>query len=138
MIEVTRRAARSALLASAGTAALLAFTQAAHAATAAATDTASTGSSASVSEVVVTAQRRIQNIQDVPESVQAVSSKQLIAAGIKSTQDLGQITPNVTIISPIGAGNQPLITIRGTSTTSTSAPRACRTSPCSTSRRCRC
>ena len=45
--------------------------------------------------------------------MQAISSKQLIAAGIKSTQDLGQITPNVTIISPIGAGNQPLITIRG-------------------------
>jgi iron complex outermembrane receptor protein len=113
MVEVTRRAARYALLATAGSAALLAVTQAAYADTAAATDTASTGSSASVGEVVVTAQRRSQNIQDVPESVQAVSSKQLIAAGIKSTQDLGQITPNVTIISPIGAGNQPLITIRG-------------------------
>ncbi len=61
----------------------------------------------------MTAQRRSQNIQEVPESVQAISSRQLIAAGIKSTQDLGQITPNVTIISPIGAGNQPLITIRG-------------------------
>jgi len=110
MVEVTRRAVRSALLATAGSAALLVAAQA-HAATA--DTTAAAASSTSVGEVVVTAQRRSQNIQDVPESVQAVSSQQLIAAGIKSTQDLGQITPNVTIISPIGAGNQPLITIRG-------------------------
>jgi iron complex outermembrane recepter protein len=107
MFEVTRRTARTALLATAGTAALLATAQAAYA------DTPVTGPATGVGEVVVTAQRRSQNIQAVPESVQAISSKQLIAAGIKSTQDLGQITPNVTIISPIGAGNQPLITIRG-------------------------
>ncbi len=66
-----------------------------------------------VQEVVVTAQRRSQNLQDVPVSVQAVTSKDMQAAGIKAAQDLGQITPNVTIVSPIGAGNQPLITIRG-------------------------
>ncbi|HXO01878.1 MAG TPA: TonB-dependent receptor, partial [Stellaceae bacterium] len=98
------------MLATAASAALLAMAQAARADTATAADAAT---SSSVGEVVVTAQRRSQNIQDVPESVQAVGGKDLIAAGIKSTQDLGQITPNVTIISPIGAGNQPLITIRG-------------------------
>jgi iron complex outermembrane recepter protein len=92
-----------------GSAALLAGAQAARADTPAAPAATTTG----VTEVVVTAQRRSQNIQEVPESVQAISSQQLIAAGIKSTQDLGQLTPNVTIISPIGAGNQPLITIRG-------------------------
>src|ERR1700678_3179991 len=108
MTEATHRAGRSALLATAGSAALLSVAQAAHADTA---DPAS--SSNSVGEVVVTAQRRSQNIQDVPESVQAVSGQQLVSTGIKSTQDLGEITPNVTIISPIGAGNQPLITIRG-------------------------
>ncbi len=106
MVDLTRRAARAALLATAGSTALLAA-GAAHA------DTASTTAATGVTEVVVTAQRRNQNIQDVPGSVQAVSGAQLVAAGIKSTQDLGQITPNVTIISPIGAGNQPLITIRG-------------------------
>ncbi|HZZ88995.1 MAG TPA: TonB-dependent receptor, partial [Caulobacteraceae bacterium] len=108
MIVITRRGVRSALLATAGSAALLAAGQAARAA-----DTTDTAQATGVSEVVVTAQRRTQNIQDVPVSVQSVSAKQLLAAGIKSTQDLGQITPNVTIISPIGAGNQPLITIRG-------------------------
>jgi len=105
MTEITRRMVRYTLLAASSSVALLA-TQAAHAEPA--------GSAAtSVTEVVVTAQRRSQKLQDVPISVQAISSKQLMAAGIKSTQDLGQITPNVTIISPIGAGNQPLITIRG-------------------------
>ena len=89
MNQVTRRAARSALLATAGTAALLLAAQAAQADTAAA-DATATGPTTSVGEVVVTAQRRSQNIQEVPESVQAISSRQLIAAGIKSTQDLGR------------------------------------------------
>jgi iron complex outermembrane receptor protein len=70
-------------------------------------------SATQIQEVVVTAQRRSQNLQEVPVSVQALSSKDLQSAGVKSTLDLGQITPNVTIISPIGQGNQPLITIRG-------------------------
>ena len=75
---------------------------------------ASTASSGdALQEIIVTAQRRAQNIEDVPVSIQFVSNQALEAAGIKSTQDLGQITPNVTIISPIGQGNQPLITIRG-------------------------
>ena len=107
MIDVTRLGLRYALLAASGSAALLAA-QAANA------DAPSPGATTGgVTEVVVTAQRRSQNLQDVPVSVQAISAQQLTAAGIKSTQDLGQITPNVTIISPIGAGNQPLITIRG-------------------------
>ena len=105
MTEFTHRASRYALLAASSAAAWLAA-QAVRAEPASPTAT-------SVTEVVVTAQRRSQKLQDVPVSVQAISSKQLMAAGIKSTQDLGQITPNVTIISPIGAGNQPLITIRG-------------------------
>jgi iron complex outermembrane receptor protein len=110
MIDVRRRAARAAWLATAATGALLAAAQAAQADTPTANPQLAPPT---VGEVLVTAQRRSQNLQQVPVSVQAISSQQLIASGIKSTQDLGQITPNVTIISPIGAGNQPLITIRG-------------------------
>jgi iron complex outermembrane receptor protein len=110
MLGFGRCASRAALLATTSGAVLLGSAQGALADAAAANaQPAATG----VAEVVVTAQRRSQNIQDVPISVQAVSGKTLLSAGIKSTQDLGQITPNVTIISPIGAGNQPLITIRG-------------------------
>ncbi|MDR3507443.1 MAG: TonB-dependent receptor [Caulobacteraceae bacterium] len=98
---------RAGLFAATAVAALLGGVDAAQAQTQA-------GSSApQVQEVVVTAQRRSQNLQEVPVSVQALSGKELQTAGIKSTQDLGQMTPNVTIISPIGQGNQPLITIRG-------------------------
>ncbi len=78
-----------------------------------AAETPAAPSASRIQEVVVTAQRRSQNIQDVPISIQALSNRELQEAGIKSTQDLGQITPNVTIVSPIGQGNQPLITIRG-------------------------
>jgi iron complex outermembrane receptor protein len=96
---------RVALFAAAGMTALMCGATAARAQVAPA--------AAQIQEVVVTAQRRSQNLQDVPVSVQALSGGDLQAAGIKSTQDLGQVTPNVTIISPIGQGNQPLITIRG-------------------------
>ncbi|MBV8684600.1 MAG: TonB-dependent receptor plug domain-containing protein, partial [Caulobacteraceae bacterium] len=68
---------------------------------------------AQVEEITVTAERRTENIQNVPVSVQALSSHELAAAGIKQTEDLGELTPNVTIANPEGTGNQPLITIRG-------------------------
>jgi iron complex outermembrane recepter protein len=66
-----------------------------------------------VTEVVVTAQRRSENIQDVPISIQAFKSEDLRSLGVKSSIDLGQITPNVDIALVAGPGNQPIITIRG-------------------------
>ena len=66
-----------------------------------------------VAAVVVTAQRRTENIQNVPVSVQAITSKEIQSLGIKETEDIGQLTPNVVIVNNSGAGNQPLITIRG-------------------------
>lgn len=77
------------------------------------TQTAPPAAQPQVQEITVTAQRRSQNIQTVPVSVQAVTAKEIQALGIKQTEDLGQITPNVTIVSPEGSGNQPLISIRG-------------------------
>ncbi len=71
------------------------------------------GSGNEVAPITVTAQRRSENIQNVPVSVQAISSKEIQALGIKETEDLQQITPNVQIINNSGAGNQPIITIRG-------------------------
>ncbi len=66
-----------------------------------------------VEEVVVTAQRRSENLQNVPISIQAFSAKDIQALGIKSSVDLGAITPNVDIALVAGPGNQPIITIRG-------------------------
>src|SRR5580704_5485493 len=66
-----------------------------------------------VQEVVVTAERRSENIQRVPSSVQAVSAQDIQTMGLAQTSDLGRITPNVSITLPTGEGNQPTITIRG-------------------------
>src|SRR5258708_18763586 len=66
-----------------------------------------------VETLVVTAQRRSENIQDVPISIQAFDAKDIQALGIKSSVDLGAVTPNVDIALVAGPGNQPIITIRG-------------------------
>jgi iron complex outermembrane receptor protein len=71
------------------------------------------GASTEVETVVVTAQKRSERIQDVPISIQAFSSKDIAALGIKSSIDIGQVTPNVDIALVAGPGNQPIITIRG-------------------------
>ena len=64
-------------------------------------------------EIVVTAQRRAEGVQEVPISIQAFSGAQLQQMGIKSSVDIAQYTPNVDMALPSGAGNQPIITIRG-------------------------
>jgi iron complex outermembrane recepter protein len=68
---------------------------------------------AAIDEIVVTAQHRSENIQNVPISIQAFTEEKLKDLGVKTTADIGQFTPNVSISLPTGAGNQPVITIRG-------------------------
>ncbi len=72
-----------------------------------------TGAGTRVETLTVTAQKRSQNIQEVPISIQAFSGAQLQTLGIKSSVDLGQVTPNVDIALVAGPGNQPIISIRG-------------------------
>lgn len=67
-----------------------------------------------LSEIVVTAQRRAQNLQDVPVSVSAISGDQLADSGIRNGQDLlGHIA--ALSASSAGVGRQNLA-IRGIST----------------------
>jgi iron complex outermembrane recepter protein len=68
---------------------------------------------AEVETVVVTAQRRNEDVQSVPLSVQAFTAATLEDLGIRSSEDIAQYTPNVEIALPSGTGNQPIITIRG-------------------------
>jgi iron complex outermembrane receptor protein len=63
--------------------------------------------------IVVTAQRRAEDIQSVPISIQAFTGKALEELGVKSSSDIAQFTSNVEIALPSGSGNQPLISIRG-------------------------
>jgi outer membrane receptor for ferrienterochelin and colicin len=52
-----------------------------------------------LTEIIVTAQKRQQNIQDVPVSVMAVSAQQLQDAGVKDIKNLQVLTPGVTVTS---------------------------------------
>ena len=63
-------------------------------------------------DIVVTAQRRSENLRDVPMSITALSADQLSKSGISSTGDLAKATPAV-VIASYGAFMQP--SIRGIS-----------------------
>ncbi len=63
--------------------------------------------------ITVTAQRRSEDAQKVPITIQTFSAKDIRDLDIQSSTDLGSVTPNVDIALPSGAGAQPIITIRG-------------------------
>jgi iron complex outermembrane receptor protein len=52
-----------------------------------------------LAEIIVTAQKRQENIQDVPVSVMAVSAQALQDAGVKDIKNLQVLTPGVTVTS---------------------------------------
>jgi iron complex outermembrane receptor protein len=60
---------------------------------------ANAGGSAELEEIIVTAEKRSENIQDVPISVIAVSAQQLQDAGVKDIKDLQTLTPGLTVTS---------------------------------------
>src|SRR6202451_1991174 len=69
----------------------------AHAATANGTDTAAADTSAdTIQEITVTAQRRTENAQDVPITIQALTGETLKQLNVSTFDDLQKYTPNVT------------------------------------------
>lgn len=64
-------------------------------------------------EILVTAQRREQNIQDVPISLTALSSSAIETNRIQSMADLSGVTPNLTIRPGAGGGRNPQYSMRG-------------------------
>jgi outer membrane receptor protein involved in Fe transport len=68
-------------------------------------------------EIVVTAQKRAQNIMDVPIAVSAVTGSQMVDAGIKDMADLQQNVPNL-IVSGSQTTTTSTFSIRGISSTS--------------------
>jgi iron complex outermembrane receptor protein len=65
-----------------------------------------------IEKVVVTSQRRMELLQDVPIAVKAFSAKQIESAGIKSTQDFVNLTPNMSFDNSFTYGNS-FVVIRG-------------------------
>jgi iron complex outermembrane receptor protein len=61
--------------------------------------------STGLEEVIVTAQRRTQNIQEVPLAVTSFSAADLRADQITSTYDLGRIVPNMVSANNVGQGS---------------------------------
>ena len=60
---------------------------------------ADTPSQPTLTEIIVTAEKRQENIQDVPISVMALSGQELQDAGVKDIKNLQVLTPGVTVTS---------------------------------------
>ena len=85
-----------------------------------ATAFAQASESVGVEEVVVTAQKRAENVQDVPISVTAFSAKTLEAAGVQDVRDLRRVTANLSL-STSGQVTNTRVQIRGIGTAGNTA-----------------
>jgi len=65
-----------------------------------------------LAEIVVTAQKREQNLQDVPVAVDAFSGAELRAAGTVQPLELAALTPNLTTKNAVG-NTAPIFALRG-------------------------
>ncbi|MDE2618624.1 MAG: TonB-dependent receptor [Sphingomonadales bacterium] len=64
-------------------------------------------------EIVVSAQKREENLQDVPLSITALSGAKLEKLDVKDARDLSGLAPNVTITQGTTSNNAAIISIRG-------------------------
>ena len=64
-----------------------------------------------VGEVIVTARKKAEKIQDVPEAITAFSAKDLTAAGVQDLRDVTLLTPGLTFTTGAGANyfSKPII-----------------------------
>src|SRR5688572_3893381 len=70
--------------------------------------------SGGLEEIVVTAQRREQNLQDVPISVSAFSAEQIEKQNVRGATDYLALTPNVSFTEDTQSGSRGLnVSIRG-------------------------
>src|ERR1700737_2900076 len=65
--------------------------------------TAASSDDTAIETVVVTAQRKSEDIQTVPISIQAFTGKDVEELGIRTSTEIGQFTSNVEIALPSGA-----------------------------------
>lgn len=64
-------------------------------------------------EIVVTAQKRGENLQQIPLSISAVSSEALELRGLSEVKDLSAIAPNVSIVGGTTNATAAVVSIRG-------------------------
>ena len=66
-------------------------------------------------DIIVTAQKRAQNVQDVPLAVQVVSGEQLQANGVRDFADLNRVAPSL-VVKPAENPVNASVSIRGVGT----------------------
>ena len=104
-----------------GLACLVPLTALAQAAAAAASPaSAASAPSLEIARVIITAQKRKEDIQDVPVSVSVVSAEQLKASQINTVEDLTRNVPNISFSTQAGPGLG-TVEIRGVSSQAGSA-----------------
>ncbi|MCW8128231.1 TonB-dependent receptor [Microbulbifer halophilus] len=79
-----------------------------------ATALSATATAAEIEEVVVTAQKRSENLQDVPIAISAFTGDNMKAMGVENLTDLGKFTPGVEMNNDTPL--QPTYSIRGIQT----------------------
>jgi len=73
--------------------------------------------SGGLEEIVVTAQKRSENLQDVPISIQALGTEKLTEMNVRNFRDYVQLLPTVTMQPALGAGSGfSLVYMRGIAT----------------------
>jgi outer membrane receptor protein involved in Fe transport len=84
---------------------------AAGAPAAAQAQTDTTSSSIGLEEIIVTARKRDENIQDIPQSIQAFSQADMAKTGIKGLDDIAKFVPSLTVVGSTAGLNK--IVFRG-------------------------
>jgi len=56
----------------------------------------------SLTEIIVTAEKRAENLQTVPIAITAISGDALQTSGVRTTAELGLVTPGLTVITAAG------------------------------------
>ena len=74
-----------------------------------------------IEDVIVTAQRRAENIQDVPIAISAFTADALQAQGVQNTLQLGNYVPNLVALNNTGIGSANAYFLRGLGNTETIA-----------------
>ncbi len=87
------------------------FALAMHGAAALAQDAAAAADVAD-EELVVTARKRAENVQDVPDSISVLSARMIEQAGIRSVDDASALIPNLSLVDSQDSGNV-AISVRG-------------------------
>lgn len=64
-------------------------------------------------EITVTARKRSESLQEVPDAISVLTDEKLMAAGITDIEGVTRLTPSLTLLVPNESPGMALITIRG-------------------------